>query len=895
MNHRPSSLLPHTRSAETVRTELSSAADFGLTAQEAQQRLTKYGQNRLAASSRPGILSLLTRQLKNALILILFVGIGLSAFLDHTVEAIAIGIIVFFSIALGFIQEWRAERALEALQELTTPHALVLRDGIEQEISTYELVPGDIIILGTGDRIPADARLLEAVNLKIEEAPLTGESVAVEKDSTMVCAEKTPIGDRRNMVFAGTSVTYGRGQAIVTSTGMATEFGHIASLLKSVEREETPLQKNLNHIGHILTAGALVIVVIIVALGVLRGQPLLEALVFAIALAVAVVPEALPAVVTIALAIGVQRMSKRNALVRYLPAVETLGSTTFICSDKTGTLTKDEMTVRKIFLADGTILEVTGSGYEPQGAFLQDGNTYTPTTLLQDPLRAATLSSDAHLALTDGVWGLRGDPTEAALIVAAAKAGLHKEQLDDQFLRTAEIPFSSETKRMTTLHQTPQGTVAYAKGAAEVILAACTQIQTEEGIKPLDKEQREIVSQTIRGFAKEALRVIGVAHKPTSNLTNAEQDMIFLGLFGMIDPPREEAKTAIATCKAAGIRLMMITGDHAETAEAIARELDLLIPGGKVITGQELARLSLEELEREVETISVCARVSPEHKLRVIEALQRRGHVVAMTGDGVNDAPALKRADIGIAMGITGTDVTKEAAAVTLADDNFASIVAAVEEGRIIFANIKKFLVYLLSSNLGEIGLIAAASLFGLPLPLTAVQILYLNLASDGLPALSLAVDPGERDIMHRPPRSRSVGLFSRSLWALMIAGGLWVTIAHMGLYVWATQSGRSLATVQTMVFVSIVCMQLITTYCFRSDRHSVFHRPWSNRWLNRAVLWEAILLLLVVYVPFLQTPLNTTSLSGINWIISLGTALTIIPILEGAKKIFRQSKTAHN
>ena len=547
------------------------------------------------------------------------------------------------------------------------------------------------------------------------------------------------------MAYAGTVVTYGRGRGVVVATGMQTEFGKIAKLLQSVETGKTPLQQNLDKVGHLLARAAIVVVLLIVALGFFRGQPLLEMLIFGIALAVAVVPEALPAVVTISLAIGVQRMVKRNALIRRLPAVETLGCTSVICSDKTGTLTKDEMTVRKIFVA-GQMMDVSGSGYDPQGKFSRNGSAdrTVPTTDHFVKRRCPCFGCSSVTRGDNGQWHIKGDPTEGALVVAAAKADLHRTELDAQFPRVNEIPFTSETKRMTTLHESPHGMVAYSKGAPEVILNSCAGQLTERGQASLDTSERETILLSARQMASEALRVLAVAQKPDATLESAEKEMIFLGLVGMIDPPRLEAKGAVQVCKEAGIKPVMITGDHPLTAQAIARELGIL-NNGSVVTGVELEEMDEADFESKVETIDVYARVSPAHKLRVVTALQKKGHFVAMTGDGVNDAPALKKADIGIAMGITGTDVTKEAAAMTLTDDNFASIVAAVEEGRGVFDNIKKYLMFLLSSNIGEICLMAAATLAGLPLPLSAVQILYVNLATDGLPALALAVDPPEQ------------------------------------------------------------------------------------------------------------------------------------------------------
>ncbi|WP_337288397.1 cation-translocating P-type ATPase, partial [Candidatus Methylomirabilis sp.] len=800
-----------------------------------------------------------------------------------------IAVIVLFACLLGFVQEYRAERATEALRQMAAPTATALRDREEIEIPARALVPGDVVLLRAGDKIPADVRLIEAVNLQIEEAALTGESVPVEKYATPLTNDELALGDRKNMAYAGTAATYGRGRAVVVATGMRTEFGKIAQMLQTVETGRTPLQENLDKVGHVLAWAAFVVVAAIVALGLYRGQPFIEMLIFGIALAVAVVPEALPAVVTISLAIGVQRMVKRHALMRRLPAVETLGSTTVICSDKTGTLTKDEMTVRKIFTA-GQVLDVSGAGYEPHGRFSREGQTIEPPGPLILLLRAAALASDAHVVHSeaDGRWDVKGDPTEGALIVAAAKAGLHKTDLDSQCPRVSEIPFTSETKRMTTLHSGLEGVVAYAKGAPEVILDSCVRYMTADGDTPLDAEGRKIVAEAARRMAGEALRVLAVASKPHATLENAEYDMTFLGLVGMIDPPRPEAKAAIETCGQAGIKPVMITGDHPLTAQAVARELGLL-KAGRVVTGAELEAMSEDEFEREVENIEVYARVSPAHKLGVVTALQKNGHIVAMTGDGVNDAPALKKADIGIAMGITGTDVSKEAAAMTLTDDNFASIVAAVEEGRGIFGNIKKYLMYLLSSNIGEIVLMAGTTLLGLPLPLTAVQILYVNLATDGLPALALAVDPPEPDLMRRKPRNPRTGIFTRPVVTLMVVGGFWSAAVNLGLFVWALNSGRSIAEAMTMTFVSLVLIQFFKAYNFRSDRLSVLNQPFANRWLNVAIIQGVVLLAIIVYAPVLHEPFATFSLPLVDWAIVVVLAFTVSPVLELAKWMERR------
>ena len=878
----------HTLTVEESFARLESSPR-GLSSDEAGKRLEQFGPNELLAQRRVSPWAILLEQFKNVLIVILLLATALSAFLGHGVEAIAITVIVLFAVILGFIQEFRAERAIEALREMAAPSATAIRDGHDQRIPARDLVPGDVIILATGDKVPADARLTEAVNLQTVEAPLTGESAPVEKHSRPLQEETLPTGDRRNLAFAGTAVTYGRGRALIVATGMATEFGKIARMLEEVDTAKTPLQKNLDRIGKALARAAFAVVFVIVALGLFRGQPFVEMLIFGVALAVAVVPEALPAVVTISLALGVKRMVRRNALIRRLPAVETLGSTSVICSDKTGTLTKDEMTVRRLYVA-GHMIEVSGRGYEPNGKFSMNGSGVGASEPLSMMLQAGALASDARVEQKNGsgTWEVKGDPTEGALVVVAAKAGLNKPELEARFPRISEIPFTAETKEMTTLHQTPDGVVAYTKGAPEVIVQSCASQLTETGVEPLDEARRTEVLERARQMAGEALRVLAVAYKPRATVEDAEKDMTLLGLAGMIDPPRREAKAAVKKCEEAGIKVIMITGDHPLTAKAVAEELGLS-KGGRVVNGADLEAMDDLQLEREVESIEVCARVSPAHKLRVVTALQKRGQVVAMTGDGVNDAPALKKADIGIAMGITGTDVSKEAAAMTLTDDNFASIVAAVEEGRGIFSNIKKYLMYLLSSNIGEIGLMAGASLAGLPLPLSAVQILYVNLATDGLPALALAVDPPERGLMQRPPRDPRTGIFTRPVVLLMLAGGVWSAVVNLGVFVWALNSGRPQAEAMTMTFVSLVLIQFFKAYNFRSDRHSVLRDPFANKWLNLAILWELILLALILYVPVLEMTFGTVALPVRDWLIIVAAALTVSPVLEFTKWIERK------
>ena len=882
----------HSLEVDEAAAWLETSPDSGLSEREAAKRLAEHGPNELAAARGVAPWQLLLQQFRNVLILILLAAVGLSVVLGHATEAIVIAAIVLLAAVLGFVQEYRAERAIEALSRMAAPTATVVRGGKEIDIPARELVPGDVMLLRVGDHVSADGRLAEAVNLQVEESALTGESLPVEKQLEALADGELPVGDRTNMVYAGTAISYGRGSALVVGTGMETEFGGIARLLQTIERAKTPLQLSLDRVAMLLARAAVVVVLLVVSLGLLRGQPFLEMLLFGTALAVAVVPEALPAVITISLTLAAQRMAKRNALVRRLPAIETLGNVSVICTDKTGTLTRDEMTVRRVVVA-GQALQVSGAGYEPTGEYSRNGSPVEPPEELRETLRAAALASDARLLRgeADGGWQVRGDPTEGALVVAAAKAGLREEELEADFPRLDEIPFTSESKRMTTLHETPDGMVAYAKGAPEVILGDCTRQLDASGETALDDADREELLATARQMASEALRVLAVARRSNATRETAERGLTFLGLIGMIDPPRPEAKQAVERCRRAGITPVMITGDHPLTAEAIARELGILTDG-RAVTGAELESMDDAELEREIETIQVYSRVSPVHKLRIVTVLQARGHSVAMTGDGVNDAPALKKADIGVAMGITGTDVANEAAEMTLTDDNFASIVAAIEAGRGVFANIKKYLMYLLAANLGEIGLLLGASLLGKPLPLSAVQILYVNLATDGLPALALSVDPAERDLMRRPPRSRETGIFTRQVVTLIAVGGAWSALVTLGLFTWALSSGRALAEAMTMTFATLVLIEFFKAFSFRSDRNSVLDRPFANRWLNLAILWELVLVAFVVNVPFLQDAFGTTGLSLGAWLTVTGTAFTIIPVLELAKGMIRRRWT---
>ncbi|MCL2150402.1 MAG: cation-translocating P-type ATPase, partial [Dehalococcoidia bacterium] len=762
----------------------------------------------------------------------------------------------------------------------------------------------------TGDRIPADGRLLQAVNLRLEEASLTGESVPVEKISEPVSGV-VGIGDRKNMVFAGTTASYGRGLGVATSTGMATEFGKIASLLQEVSEEATPLQINLARMGRWIAIGALGLTAILSVLGIMRGNPVLEMILWGVSLAVAAVPEALPAVVTISLSLGVQRMARRNALIRKLPAVETLGCTNYICSDKTGTLTQDQMTIRRALVGLETY-EISGSGYVPEGDFLNSGQAVknaVASPALKRLLTIGALCNDTHLVKEDGSWDVQGDPTEGALVVLAAKGGLSQDDLNREMPRIHEIPFSSETKRMTTIHQTSVGQIAMAKGAAEVILESCSRILSDGQEKEFAESDRQRVLDAAQAMADDALRVLGLAYRIVDDDAgddDAQRDMVFAGLVGMIDPPRPEVSSAIQECHQAGIRTVMITGDHKATAVAIARELGLL-QKGLALSGAEVDQLDQAEFEKMVDDIEVYARVSPEHKLRVVSALTKKGHVVAMTGDGVNDAPALKRADIGIAMGITGTDVTREAANMVLTDDNFASIVAAVEEGRGIFANIKKYIIFLLSANLGEILLMAAVILFGplmgLPagvVPLVAVQILFVNLATDGLPAIALSIDPPEPDIMQRRPRPRRQSIFTKNVLIYLLIAGVWTAAASLIAFLWAIhyRTGSEeelLREAQSMCFITLILIEFFNAINCRSLDHSIFRVGFfKNKWLLLSIAIQIPLLLAIIYWEPLQNAFRTHSLNGEEWLISIGLASTIFFGLELFKIAMRLISPLH-
>ncbi|ATZ60941.2 MAG: calcium-transporting P-type ATPase, PMR1-type [Methanosarcinales archaeon Met12] len=885
---------PYSLTIEGVLTNLGSSL-HGLSHEEARQRLEKFGHNELVKKKGEFPLLLLLAQFTNFLVIILIIAAAVSAFLGKEVEFITIMAIVIMAGVLGFVQEYRAEKALEALRRLAAPIAKVLRGGKEEDIPASELVPGDIVLLRTGDKIPADGRIAEAINLKTDEASLTGESVPVEKTGNPIEKEKVATGDQKNMAFFGTIATYGRGKFVVTATGMQTEFGKIADMLQEVEEKKTPLQVNMDRISKSIGIVALILCGVIAIFGVLRGYPILEMFVWGVALAVAVIPEALPAVVTISLALGVRRMVKKHALIRKLSSVETLGCVTYICSDKTGTLTRNEMTVRRLW-ANNKFIDVSGSGYIPEGEFFANGKTYPHNDPhLQSLLRIGALCNDAELVFKEqeGIWNIKGDPTEGALTVAAAKAGLKQFELNNYYKRDDEVPFTSERKRMTTIHSTPDSErLAYSKGAPEVILSTCKYIYSD-GLKEraLTQEDREAILNAAHEMASQALRVVGMSYQViepgmTYPKENIEQDMVFAGLAGMIDPPREEVKEAVKVCEEAGIKPLMITGDHKITAMAIGKELGILRIG-EAVSGIDLDSMSDEEFEKRVETIEIYARVSPEHKIRIVKALQKNGHIAAMTGDGVNDAPALKQADIGVAMGITGTDVSKEASHMILLDDNFTSIVSAVEEGRTIFANIRKYLVYLLTGNTGSVFGMVAALFAGLPLPLSAVQILFINLLMDGAPAVALSVEPPEPGVMKKPPRNPKESIFNRHALAFIPLMGIWIALCAFGLFIYNLQ-GDNLEEAMTVFFAVIISMRLMNALNCKSADTSLFKLGiFSNKWLILAMASSFLLMLAAIYVPTLRVAFGTVPLTSSDWLMIAAAAFSVI-IVDEIRKVVR-------
>lgn len=900
MSHPHPKKVWHSLEAEQVLKELRSDPRQGLTEEEANKRLKIYGTNELKKEEKTSPLTLFFNQFKNILIIILLVATVLSAIVGQVVEALLIAIIIVFCAVLGFIQEYRAERALEALKRMLTPTITVLRGGKEEEVPSKNLVPGDILLLEAGDKIPADARLVESHSLRCDEAPLTGESMPVGKHINPLPEHVRP-SDRRNIVFTGTIVTYGRGKAVVTETGMNTEFGRIAEEVTAVRTEKTPLEKRTAEIGKWLGIFALTICFLVAGISIVREAfaakidlPFIITMVmFAVALAVAAVPEALAAIVTGALAIGMHQMAKQNALVRKMPAVETLGCTTVICSDKTGTLTKGEMTVRKIFTGSRWI-EVTGGGYTPVGEFRgSDINDPANHPSLQLLLQGGLLCSDAILEEKEGKWLIKGDPTEGALVVAAVKGGLNQTEMRLENPRIEEIPFSSERKRMTTIHQMEDGKrMAFMKGAPEVVLERCTHILDETGVRELKEMDRREILKGYEEMAQEALRVLGLAYRECPDgidfaEEHLERNFTFLGIVGMMDPPREEAIEAIKTCKQVGIKPIMITGDHKLTAVTIAREMEIYKEGDVVLTGVELEKMSDKEFEEIVDKVTVYARVSPTDKLKIVKAWKQRGEVVAMTGDGVNDAPALKHADIGIAMGITGTEVTKEASDMILSDDNFATIVAAIERGRCIYDNIKKYLIYLLESNVVEVFFIGGTVLALGPeyLPVLPAAILYINLATDGLPALALGVAPPEPDIMQRPPRDPQESVFTWDVKAFIFMI-LVVEIPILSYLFWSELADLTRA--RTQIFFFFVITEVIIALHLRSIKYSVFKIP-PHKWLLIALFFTVIMLIGLIQIPAVLNAFGISMPTLPDMLIILGACIVLSIGMEIVKFILRR------
>jgi Ca2+-transporting ATPase len=895
---------------------LQTSPGQGLSSSEAEKRISIFGLNELAGAPPPSILKLILEQFNNFIVIVLIVASILSALLGDYIEAGAIIAIVVLNALLGVIQERQAEQALAALRKLAAPDAQVIRDGHRQTVPARELVPGDIVLLEAGNFVPADLRLIETVNLRIEEAALTGESVPVNKDARLVLTQDVALGDRRNTVFSGTLVAFGRGTGVVVSSGMLTQIGMIATMLQAVHEEPTPLQVKLDELGKTLGWAALAVCGGVFAVGWLRGIDVADMFLVAVSLAVAAVPEGLAAVVTITLAMGMREMIKRHALIRKLASVETLGSTTVICSDKTGTLTQNQMAVTRMWV-DGVEFEVTGGGFEPVGDFQVDGE---PVALTDYPasltaLWVAALANDAQIETeeADGQRSTRvvGDPTEAALLIAAGKAGAFRKNLEQAYPRIDEIPFDSTRKRMTTVHKIiapapedaspfydthlQQWEVAAVKGAPDVVLHLCTQYQAmDDETKPMTEEMRERILEENGNMARSALRVLAVAYRVERDVPDeatpetVEHDFIFVGLMGMIDPPRPQAAPAIALARKAGIRTVMITGDYPDTAKEIAEEIGLLRPGHGVLTGHKLDEMSDDQLHEAVGHTDVFARVSPEHKVRIVDALKQRGEIVAMTGDGVNDAPALKRADIGIAMGVTGTDVAKETADMVLTDDNYASIVSAVEQGRVIYSNIRKFVFYLLSCNLAEIAVIFIAILAGLPSPLTAIQLLWLNLITDGAPALALGMEKGDPDIMDRPPRPPAEPVINKpmrlriGIQTVAIAGTtLAAYLLGIQLYPGVPEEAK------TMAFVTLSFSELLRAFTARSENYPLLRVGiFGNRWMVGAVLTSLLLLLGVIYIPFLQPVFNTAPLGWLEWEIVLPLLLVPAVVAELTKMI---------
>lgn len=889
----------HTLPGDEVLRLLAVDDKAGLSTSEARNRLQQYGPNQLKHSRGRSAFSILIAQFASLIVGLLVAATVVAFLLGEYVEAGAILVVILLNALIGFFTEWKAELTLSALEKQTVPSAKVIRDGRQQEVPALELVPGDVVLLAAGDRVPADGRVLECARLLVEEAALTGESVASEKNTTPGGDSATPVGDRHNMVYMGTAVTDGRGRLVVTATGARTEIGHIGKLLDEATSRESPLERKLEQLGRALVLIVIVLSGIIVFAGWLRGHPFLQMLEVGISLAIAAVPEGLPAVATMTLAIGMQRMARMRAIVRRLPAVETLGSTTTICTDKTGTLTRNEMTVR-VYQLGLQRVEVTGVGYEVRGDFRSGEQVLQ--ALEEDQLRRVleigALCNDARLH-KDSAAGILGDPTEAALLVAAEKAGLRHDDLLKQFPRVAEVPFSSDSQRMITVHRTPDSKlIACLKGAPGGLIADCRHLQTSDGVRPLTEADREHLLAQNEELAGNALRVLALAWRELpDNYTDKDlaSELVFAGLTGMIDPLREEARAAIATCREAGIRVVMITGDQPATAREIGRQLGLGAgPDHQppaAVHGRELTNLDERGWDEIVRDTSVFARVTPEHKLRIVEAMQRHGEIVAMTGDGVNDAPALKKADIGVAMGIKGTDVAKEASAMVITDDNFATIVGAVEQGRIIYSNIVRFIHYLFSCNFSEIITVFVPIIGGWPLPLAALQILWLNLITDVFPAMALALEPSAPGLMKRPPRNPKEPLLSVAfLWmitwqALLLAAGTLASF-FVGLQ-WYGSEGPGLYHAETIAFMTLAIAQVFHVFSARSQRRSaILSGPFRNGWLWAAVVVCLLLQVAAVYWPLLNRVLHTVPLGGEDWLLIALCSLAPAAVVEGIKFI---------
>ncbi|MDD3315843.1 MAG: calcium-translocating P-type ATPase, SERCA-type, partial [Syntrophaceticus sp.] len=855
----------------------------------------------LKESPGRSILSMFIDQLKEVLVIILIIAAVISGALGEWIDSLVIMIIVVLNACLGVYQEHKAEEALKALKKMTTPIAKVLRDGEVCQVDVETLVPGDVVLLEAGDSLPADIRLVETVSLRTNEAALTGESVPVEKGvKTLEQGDDVPVGDQYNMAFMGTTITSGRGKGLVITTGMETELGKIAQLLQETSQETTPLQKRLAELGKILGIAAFAIVAIVFLAGWLRGMEVLEIFMISISLAVAAVPEGLTAVVTIVLAMGVTRMSERNAVVRRLPAVETLGTVTVICSDKTGTLTKNEMTVTSIY-TDDQLFGVSGIGYDPEGSFMDaSGEKIVPLANrnMMWMLMGGVLDSDARLVEKESCWEIIGDPTEGALVVAAAKAGLRQADLEQEYPRLAEIPFDSGRKMMTTFYEIDDNRYSYTKGAPDLLVARCTKIAKGSGVESLTEEERQQLLDINTDLASKGERVLALAIREWPEVpedpqpADTETDLVFVGYFSMIDPARSEVKDAVEVSKGAGIRTMMITGDHPATAVAIASELGIWQEGDSAITGQELQNMDEQELREAVTHTTVFARVSPEDKLDIVKALKSHNHVVSMTGDGVNDAPALKRADIGVSMGITGTEVAKEASEMVLMDDNYATIVSAINEGRTIYSNIRKAVHYLLSCNVGEIVTIFTSILLGLGSPLTAIQILWINLVTDGLPALALGVEPPEKGVMDHPPRKADEGVMAGGMGIRILWQGAMIGLLAFVIYILALNWGRTIAEAHTMTFATLALLQLVHASNVRSNTKSIFQLGvTSNRYMVYAFLGSFALQAMVLFVPFLQQFFDTVPLRPTDWLVVLLFSFTPLVVVELVKLVGRMRK----